>query len=97
MGEEAMENQVHGHEVMRMMIEQGTSYTRETLRDAMVEKFGDPDEAGLVWKPNNTTELDEEKAQTLMKLLDSLDDCDDVQRVAANYDIADEIMEWLTA
>nr|NIS39575.1 YebC/PmpR family DNA-binding transcriptional regulator [Desulfuromonadales bacterium] len=47
--------------------------------------------------PNNTIEVDEEKAQTLMKLLDALDDCDDVQRVAANYDIADEIMERLTA
>ena len=67
------------------------------VRDALADRFGDPDEAGLVWKPNNTIEVDEEKAQTLMKLLDALDDCDDVQRVAANYEIADEIMERLTA
>ena len=35
------QNQVHGHEVMHMMLEQGKAYTRETLREAMVERFGD--------------------------------------------------------
>jgi len=68
-----------------------------SVRDGMAEKFGDPDEAGLVWKPNNTIAVEEEQAQTLMKLLDALDDCDDVQRVSANYDIDDEVLERLTA
>lgn len=35
-----MSDQVHGHEVMKMMIETGVAYTRSTLRDAMVERFG---------------------------------------------------------
>jgi YebC/PmpR family DNA-binding regulatory protein len=67
------------------------------VRDALVEKVGDPEEASLVWKPSNTIPVEEEQAQTLMKLLDALDDSDDVQRVAANYDIADEVLERLTA
>ncbi len=36
-----MQNQIHGHEVMKMMIETGTSYTRATLRSAIVGRFGD--------------------------------------------------------
>ncbi|WP_455374354.1 YebC/PmpR family DNA-binding transcriptional regulator [Limibacillus halophilus] len=67
------------------------------VRDALAETLGDPEEAGLVWKPTNTIPVEEEQGQTLMKLLDALDDCDDVQRVAANYDIADEVLERLTA
>ena len=41
--------------------------------------------------------MNEDQAQSLLKLLDGLDDNDDVQRVAANYEIPDEVMERLTA
>jgi len=41
--------------------------------------------------------VDEDTARTLMKFLDVLDDNDDVQRVAANYEISDEIMGRLSA
>ena len=37
----AMEGQIHGHEVMRMMIESGASYTRASLRDAIIKQFGE--------------------------------------------------------
>ena len=67
------------------------------VRDTLAEKLGDPEEAGLVWKPNNTVPVEEEQGQTLMKLLDALDDCDDVQRVSANFDIAEEVLQRLTA
>jgi probable metal-binding protein len=36
-----MEGQIHGHEVMRMMIESGAAYTRASLRDAITGRFGD--------------------------------------------------------
>jgi len=49
-----------------------------TLREALVEKFGDPEEARLDWKPQTMTEVDEEKAATLLKLIDVLEDNDDV-------------------
>ena len=68
-----------------------------TVRDALAARFGDPREAHLAWKPQNTVPLDEKQAETLLKLLDVLDDNDDVQRVAANFEIADEIMARLTA
>lgn len=67
------------------------------VRDALAERFGDPREAHLVWKPKTYVEIDEDQAQTLFKLLDMLDDSDDVQRVAANFDIAEDIMTRLTA
>ena len=36
-----MTKQIHGHDVMRMMIEDGKVYTRATLRDAIVDRFGE--------------------------------------------------------
>ena len=68
-----------------------------SVRDALVERFGDPEEASLAWKPQTTVAIDEDQAATLFRLLELLDDSDDVQRVAANYDISDEIMTRLTA
>ena len=68
-----------------------------SVRDALSEHFGDPVEASLAWKPQTTVPIDEDQAATLLKLLDTLDDSDDVQRVAANYEVSDEIMTRLTA
>ena len=68
-----------------------------TVRDALEEALGDPETARLDWKPQNTVEVGEQEAETLLKLLDVLDDNDDVQRVAANFDISDDIMARLSA
>ncbi|MBT5435030.1 MAG: YebC/PmpR family DNA-binding transcriptional regulator, partial [Rhodospirillaceae bacterium] len=51
----------------------------------------------LIWKPGNTIELDEHKGGSLLKLIDTLEDSDDVQTVAANFEIADDVMERLVA
>ncbi|WP_120498723.1 YebC/PmpR family DNA-binding transcriptional regulator [Kiloniella sp. EL199] len=67
------------------------------VRDALIEKFGPPTELGLQWKPQNTISLNEDQASTMLKLIDTLDDNDDVQNVSANFEIADEIMAKLTA
>jgi len=67
------------------------------VRDALTERFGDPREASLGWKPQTTVEMEEEQARTLLKLLEALDDNDDVQRVAANFEIADDVLQRLTA
>ncbi len=67
------------------------------VRDALAARFGDPREAHLAWKPQTTVEVGEKHAETLLKLLDALDDNDDVQQVAANFEIADEILARLTA
>ncbi|MEL6359865.1 MAG: YebC/PmpR family DNA-binding transcriptional regulator [Pseudomonadota bacterium] len=57
--------------------------------------YGEAKSANLIWKPQNTIGIEGDKAATLLKLLGALDDCDDVQNVYANMDIADEEMERL--
>ena len=64
---------------------------------ALEDDLGEPQSAQLVWRPQTTVSLDEGNASTLLKLLDALDDNDDVQSVSANYEIADDVMERLTA
>ena len=59
--------------------------------------LGEAETVKVVWKPQTTTALDEDKASTMMKLVSALDDDDDVQTVFSNFDISDEIMEKLTA
>lgn len=67
------------------------------VRDAMESAFGEVARAELVWRPTTTTALDEDSAGTMLKLYDALEDNDDVQKVFANFEVADEVMERLTA
>ena len=60
-------------------------------------QLGEPEGAKLHWKPMDTVTLEEAQAQTLFKLIDALDDDDDVQTVYGNYDIPDDVMEKLGA
>jgi YebC/PmpR family DNA-binding regulatory protein len=57
--------------------------------------LGEATAVKLAWKPGLTTEVDEDTAVTLLKLIDTLDDDDDVQAVWGNYDIPDAVMEKL--
>lgn len=66
------------------------------VRDSLIEKFGDPLSAKLDWKAKVTSEIsDLEQAQKLMKFIDSLEDCDDVQSVTGNYIFTQEVLEKL--
>jgi len=67
------------------------------VRDALEQRFGTPLEAKIEWRPNVTTVLDEDKAAAVMKLLDVLDEDDDVQNVYANFEIPDDVMQRLSA
>jgi len=62
---------------------------------ALEKVLGPADNVKLAWKPSLTVAVDEATAGTLMKLLDTLDDDDDVQTVWGNYDIPDDVMEKL--
>ena len=64
---------------------------------ALAAKFGEAETVKVVWKPQTLTPLDQEKAESLMKLLEGLDDDDDVQSVFSNADIPDEVMAKLDA
>ena len=57
--------------------------------------LGEPESAKLAWRPNVEVTVDEGDAATLMRLIDQLDDNDDVQTVWGNYDVPDEVMEKL--
>jgi YebC/PmpR family DNA-binding regulatory protein len=67
------------------------------VAEALKEKFGDPQSAGLTWKPSVTVDVDEEKARTLISMIDALDDNDDVRSVSSNMEISDALMEKLSA
>jgi len=65
------------------------------VSSALEKVLGEAETVKLAWKPTLTAEVDEGTAQTLFKLLDALDDDDDVQTVWGNYEVSDEIMEKL--
>jgi YebC/PmpR family DNA-binding regulatory protein len=67
------------------------------LRDALEAKFGAPLEARLNWRPRNTVPVDSAAAESLLKLLEVLEDNDDIQLVSSNFEIADDVMARLTA
>jgi YebC/PmpR family DNA-binding regulatory protein len=68
------------------------------VREALEAKFGASASARLDWRPQVLAPVtDEQAAQTLLKLLDVLEDDDDVQRVHANFDISQDLMEKLSA
>jgi len=62
---------------------------------ALEKELGESETAKLVWVPNISTELDLEGMQKLMKLIDALEDDDDVQRVTTNFEATDEVMTQL--
>ncbi|PPD28432.1 MAG: YebC/PmpR family DNA-binding transcriptional regulator [Hyphomicrobium sp.] len=68
-----------------------------TVAGALEAKMGEAESVRSVWKPNLTTAVDEEAAQSIVKMIAALDDDDDVQNVYANFEISDEIMKKLTA
>ncbi len=64
---------------------------------ALEARFGEPESTRLAWRPQNMVPVDEDTAGTVLRLLDALDDNDDVQGIAANYEIDDEVLARLTA
>ena len=67
------------------------------VREALDARFGDPSVARLSWRPLASIAVDGEQAEQLFRLLEVLEDNDDVQQVSANFEIPDEVMAKLTA
>jgi YebC/PmpR family DNA-binding regulatory protein len=67
------------------------------VRDALEERFGAPQSAKLVWRAKTLTPVEGEAADQLFKLLETLEDSDDVQSVYANFDASDEVMARVSA
>jgi YebC/PmpR family DNA-binding regulatory protein len=74
--------------------------TQDTLREvakALEAKFGEPRKAALVWKPQNTVAVDDLQGEKLLKLIETLNEHDDVQNVYANFEISDALVHRLSA
>ncbi len=74
--------------------------SQETFRDvakALEAKFGEPRKAALTWKPQNTIAVDDETGEKLFKLLDLLNEHDDVQNVYANFEVSDALAAKMSA
>jgi YebC/PmpR family DNA-binding regulatory protein len=67
------------------------------VRDALEARLGPPEAARLGWRPQATVAIDEDQAETLFRLLETLDDSDDVQRVVTNFDVDEAVLERLSA
>ncbi len=90
-GADDCDSGVHGHEVTC------TPERLNDVREALEARFGSAQSARLAWKPQTTIQVDEQTAAALFRLLETLDDSDDVQAVSANYEVTDEVMERLSA
>jgi YebC/PmpR family DNA-binding regulatory protein len=72
----------------------------DSLRDvakALEQKFGEPRKAGLVWKPQNTVSIDDEQGEKVLRLIETLNDNDDVQNVYANFEVSDALVAKMSA
>jgi transcriptional/translational regulatory protein YebC/TACO1 len=68
-----------------------------SARDALEQHFGPANSARLAWRPKTATVIDEETASGLFKLLETLEDSDDVQNVYANFEVGEEVLARLSA
>jgi YebC/PmpR family DNA-binding regulatory protein len=90
-GAENVESTPDGHEV--------TTSVEDffAVRDALENRFGAPESAQLEWRPLSTVALDETTAPVVMKLLEALEDNDDVQNVYANFEVSEALLQKLSA
>jgi YebC/PmpR family DNA-binding regulatory protein len=90
-GADNVESNAAGHEITCAVDD------FSTVRDGLEAKFGEAAEAKLQWRPLNTTLVEGDTADSLMKLIDALEDNDDVQNVYANYEVSEETLQRLSA
>ena len=85
-GADVVVSSENGHEVYASQ-----ESFREVAR-ALEAKFGEARKAALTWKPQNTVAVDDETGEKLLKLMDHLNEHDDVQNVYANFEISDALV-----
>jgi YebC/PmpR family DNA-binding regulatory protein len=64
---------------------------------ALEAKFGEPRKATLTWKPQNTVAVDDDKGEKLLRLIETLNEHDDVQNVYANFEVSDALVAKMSA
>jgi YebC/PmpR family DNA-binding regulatory protein len=81
----------HGHEIYAAQDHFGS------LARALEAKLGEPRKAALVWRPQNTVSVDDEQGEKLLKLIETLNENDDVQNVYANFEVSDALVAKMSA
>ena len=90
-GAEDVVSSESGHEIYT------TSDSLREVAKALEAKFGEPRKAALVWKPQNTVAVNDEQGEKLFKLIETLNEPDDVQNVYANFEVSDALLQRLSA
>jgi YebC/PmpR family DNA-binding regulatory protein len=80
-----------GHEIVT------SAENLASVARALEAKFGEPRKASLMWRPQNTVPLDDDTGEKVLKLVEALEDNDDVQNVYANFEISDALVQRLSA
>jgi len=68
-----------------------------SVAKALEQKFGEPRKAQLTWRPQNTVAVDDEQGEKVLKLIEGLNEHDDVQNVYANFEVSDALIQRLSA
>jgi YebC/PmpR family DNA-binding regulatory protein len=74
--------------------------SQDRFRDvarALEAKFGEPRKAALVWRPQNTVSVDDDNGERLLRLIETLNEHDDVQNVYANFEVSDALVAKMNA
>jgi len=81
----------HGHEVVC------AAESLAEVQKALEARFGEPRKAALVWRPQNTVAVDDETGEKLLRLVETLEDNDDVQNVVANFELSEALVAKMSA
>jgi YebC/PmpR family DNA-binding regulatory protein len=90
-GADDVSSSLAGHEIVT-----SAENLHEVAR-ALEAKFGEPKKAGLVWRPQNSIPVDDEQGEKVLKLVEALEENDDVQNVYANFEVSDALVSKLSA
>jgi YebC/PmpR family DNA-binding regulatory protein len=90
-GAEDVQSSEHGHEIYT------TADSLAAVARALEAKFGEPRKAALTWKPQNNVAVDDVAGEKLLKLIELLNESDDVQNVYANFEVSDALMAKMSA
>ena len=80
-----------GHEIYAAQDKFGS------VAKALEAKFSEPRKASLVWRPQNTVAVNDEQGEKLLKLIENLNEHDDVQNVYANFEVSDALFSRMSA
>jgi len=90
-GAEDVVSSADGHEIYTTVDSLGS------VSKALETKFGDPRKAALIWKPQNSVAVDDLQGEKLLRLIETLNESDDVQNVYANFEVSDALIAKMSA